>query len=356
MSGTGKKIAVLPGDGIGPEVMAEALKVLKAVETKHKVTFQCTTADVGGMAHDKHGTALPPKTLELCEKSDAILFGSVGGPKWDNLPSDQKVERAALLRLRKHFNLFANLRPAICYSELASASPLRADIVGNGFDILVIRELTSGIYFGRKGEEKDHAFDEMLYRRDEVERIAKVAFETARQRKGHVTCVDKSNVLQSSMFWRRIVNEVHRGYNDVALDHLYIDNATMQILRRPRDFDVMVTTNLFGDILSDEAAMMTGSIGMLASASINEKKFGMYEPAGGTAPDIAGKGIANPIAQILSAAMMLKHTFGMTAAHDDIAMAVRQALKDGYRTGDIMQQGKKQVGTKQMGDAIVARL
>ncbi len=350
------KISVLSGDGIGPEVMKEAIKVLDKISKKHNLGFEYIYADVGGYAHDKHGTALPKETLEICESSDAILFGSVGGPKWDNLPAEQKIERVALLALRKHFELFANLRPTIVYKPLVKASPLRPDIVGEGFNILIVRELTGGIYFGEKKSGKDFASDEMIYRKHEVERIAKVAFEAAMSRKKHVTCVDKSNVLTVSVFFRNIVTEVAKKYPDVKLDYLFIDNATMQIIKRPRDFDVIVSGNMFGDILSDEAAMLTGSIGLLASASLNGKGFGLYEPAGGSAPDIAGKGIANPIAQILSAAMMLKHSFKLDNASDDIENAVEKVLEEGYRTKDIMEDNAKEVNTSKMGSLIAEKI
>jgi 3-isopropylmalate dehydrogenase len=350
------KIAVLPGDGIGPEVMKEAIKVLDRISKKHNLEFEYNEADVGGTAYDKHGTAMPPDTLKVCEESDAILYGSVGGPKWENLPRDKSIERVALLNLRKHFELFANLRPAVVFKPLAKASPLRADIVGDGFNFLVIRELTGGIYFGKKKSGKDFASDEMIYRKHEVERIAKVAFDAAMNRKKKVTCVDKSNVLETSVFFRKIVKEVAKKYPKAELDFLYIDNATMQIVKRPKDFDVIVTGNMFGDILSDEAAQLTGSIGMLASASINEKGFGMYEPGGGSAPDIAGKGIANPIAQILSAAMMLKYSFKQDKAAKDIEKAVEKVLEEGHRTGDIMEDGAKKANTKEMGDLIAEKI
>ncbi|MBU0758459.1 MAG: 3-isopropylmalate dehydrogenase [Nanoarchaeota archaeon] len=346
------KIAVLPGDGIGPEVMKEAIKVLNKISEKHNIDFEYNYADVGGIAYDRHGTSLPDKTIQICESSDAILFGSVGGPKWDDLPPDEKIERVALLGLRKHFEFFANLRPAICFRPLADSSPLKKEIVGDGFDFLVVRELTGGIYFGEKKIEDDYAYDVMKYQRHEVERIAKVAFEAAMKRHKKVTCVDKSNVLSSSVFFRKHVKETAKNYPEVELDFLYIDNATMQVIKRPTDFDVIVTTNMFGDILSDEAGMIAGSLGMLASASLNEKGFGMYEPAGGTAPDIAGKGIANPVAQILCTAMMLKHSFGMEQAALDIEDAVKRALDKGYRTADIFNGTGNKIGTADMGDII----
>ena len=346
------KIAVLPGDGIGPEVMEEAIKVLDGISKKYNVKFEYNYADVGGAAYDKHGTAMPAKTLKICEASDAILFGSVGGPKWENLPQEKSIERVALLNLRKHFDFFANLRPAVVYRELRKISPLREDIVKNGFDLLIVRELASDVYFGKKKTGRDFASDEMIYRKNEVERIAKVAFEIARKRKNRVTCVDKSNVLASSMFFRKIVTEVSKKYKDVELDYLYVDNATAKIIKKPYELDVVVTTNMFGDILSDEAAAASGSIGMLASASLNEKGFGMYEPGGGSAPHLAGKNKANPIAQILSAAMMLRYSFKMEKAANDIENSMKKVLAEKKRTYDIMEDGAKEVGTNEMGDLI----
>ena len=356
-----KKIAVLPGDGIGPEVMAEAIKVLDAVQKKFNVTMEYEWADVGGIAIDNHGHALPKSTLDVCENSDAVLFGSVGGPKWESLPPAEQPERAALLPLRKHFDLFCNLRPAKVFKSLAAACPLRPDIVGEGFDILVVRELTSGIYFGQpKGREgsgpDEKAYDTMVYTRAEIERITRMAFEAARVRSKKVTSVDKANVLTTMVLWREVVQEVAKDYPDVELNHIYIDNATMQLVRYPQQFDVMLCGNMFGDIISDEAAMLTGSMGMLASASLNADNFGLYEPAGGSAPDIAGKGIANPIAQILSAAMMLRYSLGMEEAADAIDKAVAAVLDKEIMTADIAVDKAKAVNTVQMGDAIVAAL
>jgi 3-isopropylmalate dehydrogenase len=356
-----KKVAVLAGDGIGPEVMAEAIKVLDAAQKKFSFQLSFESADVGGIAIDNHGEALPPVTLALCEKSDAILFGSVGGPKWENLPPQQQPERAALLPLRKHFDLFCNLRPAKVFKSLAAACPLRPDIVRDGFDILCMRELTSDIYFGvpkgREGSGPDErAFDTMAYTRFEIERIAHLAFQAARQRRGKVTSIDKANVLTTMVLWREVVIEVGKQYPDVALNHLYIDNATMQLVRDPHQFDVMLCGNMFGDIISDEAAMLTGSMGLLASASLNAKKFGLFEPAGGSAPDIAGKGIANPIAEILSASMMLRYGFGLDKAADAIDRAVEKTLVKGIHTADIAIDKTKVVGTAAMGDAIVREL
>ncbi|XOF33927.1 MAG: 3-isopropylmalate dehydrogenase [Candidatus Electrothrix sp. YB6] len=356
-----KKIAVLAGDGIGPEVMAEAVKVLHAVQQKFGFQLEYEAADVGGIAIDNHGHALPQSTLDICASSDAILFGSVGGPKWENLPPAEQPERAALLPLRKHFDLFCNLRPARVFKSLAASCPLRPDIVGNGFDVLVVRELTSGIYFGtpkgREGEGADEfAFDTMVYKRSEIERIARMAFEAARVRKKKVTSVDKANVLTTMVFWREVVMEVAADYPDVELNHIYVDNATMQLVRWPQQFDVMLCGNMFGDIISDEAAMLTGSMGMLASASLNSDNFGLFEPAGGSAPDIAGKGIANPIAQILSAAMMLRYSLQQDAAATAIENAVAAALEKGIMTADIATGGCTPVNTREMGDAVVAAL
>ena len=353
------KIAVLPGDGIGPEVMEGAIEVLKSVEKVYGVQFEYTFADVGGIAIDRWGTPLPDETLRVCEASDAILFGSVGGPKWEHLPPEKQPERGALLPLRKHFDFFANLRYGKIYRPLIWASPLKEEIIGGGFDIMVVRELTSGIYFGKPKEIKeDMAFDTMLYHKWEVERIAKVAFETAEKRNKKVTSVDKANVLYTSLLWRKTVEEIHKNYPDIELNHFYIDNAAMQLVRNPRQFDVILASNMFGDILSDEMAMITGSLGMLPSASINERKFGLYEPVGGTAPDIAGKGIANPIAQIMSAAMMLKYSFDMDDAYDRIDRAVEKVLDEGLRTRDIYsgKDGEKLVGTMEMAQEIANKV
>lgn len=356
-----KKIAILAGDGIGPEVMAEAIKVLDAAAAKFGFSLSYERADVGGIAIDNHGRALPPATLELCENSDAVLFGSVGGPKWETLPPEEQPERAALLPLRKHFDLFCNLRPAKVFKSLTSACPLRPDIVGDGFDILCVRELTSGIYFGtpkgREGQgEDERAFDTMAYTRAQIRRIALMAFEAARVRNKKVTSVDKANVLTTMVLWREVVCEVADNYPDVALNHIYVDNATMQLVKDPHQFDVMLCGNMFGDIISDESAMLTGSMGLLASASLNREKFGLYEPAGGSAPDIAGKGIANPIAQILSAAMMLRYSFGLEEAAAAIEGAVEMTLERGIRTIDIARDNEESVNTAAMGDAIAAAL
>ena len=355
------KIAVLPGDGIGPEVMKQAVKVLDRAAKIYGFALEYEFADIGGAAIDNHGTALPDTTLALCEQSDAILFGSVGGPQWENLAPEQQPERGALLPLRKHFGLYCNLRPAKIFPPLASASPLKPEIVKEGFDILCMRELTGGIYFGepkgRTGEGKDEtAFDTMVYSRFEIERIARMAFEAARKRRNLVTSVDKANVLFSMVLWRETVTEIAKEYPDVTLNHIYVDNATMQLVRDPHQFDVLLCGNMFGDIISDECAMITGSMGLLASASLNEENFGLYEPAGGSAPDIAGKGIANPIAQILSGAMMLKYTLGYGEAADAIETAISNVLDKGIFTADLTDQKGKAVNTEDMGQAIVKEL
>ena len=357
------KVAVLSGDGIGPEVMAEALKVLDAVQAKYDVSFERTFANVGGIAIDVDGQALPEKTVDACKASDAILFGSVGGPQWESLPPDEQPERGALLPLRKIFGLFCNLRPAIIFPALTGASSLKEEVIAGGFNILVVRELTGGIYFAEpKGIEGEGGartgFDTMKYSDAEVERISHVAFQAARKRGSKVCSIDKANVLSTSVLWREVVERVAKEYPDVALSHMYVDNAAMQLVRWPKQFDVMLCGNMFGDIISDEAAMLTGSLGMLPSASLAEGTFGMYEPSGGSAPDIAGQGIANPIAQILSASMMLRYSFGMIDAADAVDAAVEKTLNQGCRTGDIFQdlEGEKKLNTKEMGDAIIANL
>ncbi len=349
-------IAVLAGDGIGPEVMEEAIKVVKAAAA-HELEMTFNHSDVGGAAIDSQGEALPDETLKLCEASDAILFGSVGGPKWEHLPPDRQPERGALLPLRKHFDLYANLRPAIIFNQLKGASPLRSEIIGEGLDILIIRELTGGIYFGQpRGREEDRAFDTLVYSRKEIERIAHVAFQAASRRSSKVTSIDKANVLSSMVFWREVVTEVGRQYPGVTLEHMYVDNAAMQLVKNPRQFDVVLCGNMFGDILSDEASTITGSLGMLPSASLSGGTFGLYEPAGGSAPDIAGRGIANPIAQILSGALMLKYSFGLDHAYDAIFAAINSVLADGHRTGDIMSEGMKETNTSKMGSLIAERV
>ncbi|PJZ26161.1 3-isopropylmalate dehydrogenase [Leptospira hartskeerlii] len=350
-----KKVAVLAGDGIGPEVMKVALSVLKKALGSKASDFQFTESLVGGIAIDKTGGPLPPETLKLCEESDAILFGSVGGPKWESLPPEKQPERGALLPLRKHFDLFANLRPAIIYPELRNASPIKPEIIGEGLDILILRELTSGIYFGQpKGREgsgaEEFAFDTMRYSRREIERAARVAFEAARKRNNKVTSIDKANVLTTSVFWKEVVIDLHKKeFSDVQLTHLYVDNAAMQLIVNPKQFDVILCENMFGDILSDEASIITGSIGMLPSASLSESGFGLYEPSGGSAPDIAGKGIANPIAQILSAALLLRYSFSMEEEAQKIETAVRKVISAGKRTKDIAEKGAEILGTEEIG-------
>ncbi|HKK89933.1 MAG TPA: 3-isopropylmalate dehydrogenase [Desulfobacteraceae bacterium] len=351
-----KNIALLPGDGIGPEVMKEAVKVLNAAGKRFGFQLKYTEADVGGCAIDNHGTALPPSTLKVCRQSSGILFGSVGGPKWETLPPEEQPERAALLPLRKQFNLYCNLRPARIFPSLAAASPLKGEIVMDGFDILCVRELTGGIYFGTpRGREgsgsSEKAYDTLVYSRMEIQRIARKAFEAAKKRRGIVTSVDKANVLSSMVLWREVVEEVANEYPDVQLNHIYVDNATMQLVKDPHQFDVLLCPNMFGDIISDECAMITGSMGLLASASLNEENFGLYEPAGGSAPDIAGKGVANPIAQILSGAMMLRYSLDLNEAADCVVNAVSTVLDRGIYTADIAGSAEA-VGTEAMGDAI----
>ncbi|MCW8106946.1 3-isopropylmalate dehydrogenase [Alteromonas ponticola] len=353
-------IAVLAGDGIGPEVMQEACKVLDAISTLYSVRFSLQPYLVGGIAIDNTGSALPDATLRGCEHADAILFGSVGGPKWDSLPPEQRPERAALLTLRSHFDLFSNLRPAKIYTGLEHLSPLRSDIAASGVDLVVVRELTSGIYFGEpKGVEGDgeeqFAFDTMRYSKREIRRIAVAAFEAASRRHNKVTSIDKANVLTTSRLWREVTEEVAADYPQVILEHMYIDNATMQVMRNPAQFDVLLCPNLFGDILSDECAMMTGSMGLLPSASMNATGFGLYEPAGGSAPDIAGKGIANPIAQILSAALMLRYSLNMEDAALAIEKAVVSTLASGVLTKELCNSANLHSAalTAQVGDAIV---
>ena len=362
------KIAVLPGDGIGPEVMDASLTVLNAAGAKAGLTFSYEHQLVGGAAIDAKGKALPAETVAACEAADAILFGSVGGPKWEKLPPNEQPERGALLPLRKHFGLFANLRPSVCFPTLTHASPVKNELIEGGFDVLCVRELTGGIYFGTpksRGEVNGEmtAIDTMVYKQSEIERIAHVAFKAAQGRRKFVTSIDKANVLENGLLWRATVENVAKSYPDVKLAHLYVDNAAMQLIRRPREFDVVLAENLFGDILSDEMAMIAGSLGMLASASLGRQKegglyFGLYEPSGGSAPDIAGQGIANPIAQILSAALMLRFSFGQEQAAANIEQAVRRAIDDGYRTGDIYTEGgnNRRVNTVEMASAITERL
>jgi 3-isopropylmalate dehydrogenase len=354
------KIAILPGDGIGPEIVAQAVRVLNVLD----LSFETETALVGGAAYAAHGHPLPESTLALAKAADAILFGAVGDWQYDTLPRHLRPEQA-ILGLRKQLGLFANLRPALCYPQLTYASSLKPELVA-GLDILIIRELTGDIYFGQPRGRRtavdghfpgaEEAYDTMRYSRPEIERIAHVAFQAARKRSRRVTSVDKANVLETFQFWREVVTEVHAQYPDVALDHMYVDNAAMQLVKAPKKFDVLVTGNMFGDILSDEAAMLTGSIGMLPSASLDEDGKGLYEPSHGSAPDIAGLGIANPLATILSAAMMLRYTLNQPAAADRIESAVQAVLESGLRTADIWSEGTRKVGTREMGDAVVAAL
>jgi 3-isopropylmalate dehydrogenase len=354
------KIAILPGDGIGTEIVAEAVKVLNALD----LSFETEHALVGGAAFDAHGHPLPEATLRLAQDADAVLFGAVGDWKYDKLERALRPEQA-ILGLRKHLKLFANLRPAICYPQLTQASSLKPELVA-GLDILIIRELTGDIYFGQPRGRRvapdgafagsPEAFDTMRYSRPEIERIAHLAFGTARKRSKRLTSVDKANVLETFQFWRDVVTEVHGQYPDIALDHMYVDNAAMQLVRDPKKFDVIVTGNMFGDILSDEAAMLTGSIGMLPSASLDADNKGLYEPSHGSAPDIAGKDLANPLATILSAAMMLRYSLSQPEAADRIESAVEQVLASGLRTADIASEGTFRVGTREMGDAVVAAI
>lgn len=354
------KIAVLPGDGIGTEIVAEALRVLEVLD----LSFETEPALVGGAAYEAHGHPLPESTLKLAKEADAVLFGAVGDWKYDKLERSLRPEQA-ILGLRKNLGLFANLRPAICYEQLVDASSLKPELIA-GLDILIIRELTGDIYFGQpRGRRNavdghfpgaEEAFDTMRYSRPEVERIAHVAFQAARKRSKRVTSVDKANVLETFQFWKDIVTEVGKEYPDVELDHMYVDNAAMQLVKAPKKFDVVVTGNMFGDILSDEAAMLTGSIGMLPSASLNSSNQGLYEPSHGSAPDIAGKGVANPLATILSVAMMLRFSLNQPEAADRIESAVKHVLAQGLRTADIWSAGTTKVGTREMGDAVVAAI
>lgn len=348
----GNKIAVLPGDGIGPEVMDEALKVLGKVEDKFGFMLEIETGLIGGAAIDATGHPLPEATQTLAKSSQAILLGSIGGPQWDNLAPELTPELGGLLALRKLLSLYINLRPAVLYEELKESSPLSAKVLSGKVDILTVRELAHGIYFGQpKSLTEEEAFDTMIYKKTEVEQIAHIAFQQARKRRGKVTSVDKANVLSSSKLWRKVVIEVHEQYKDVELEHMYVDNAAMQLMLNPLQFDVILTTNLFGDILSDESAAICGSLGMLPSASLGAE-INLYEPAGGSAPDIAGQGKANPIAQILSMAMMLETSFEQNEAASAIRKAVDKAIADGYRTGDIAMAGEAVISTSEMGDTI----
>lgn len=352
-------IAVLPGDGIGPEVIESTIKVLNAVAHKTRKRFDYEYLSLGGCAIDKFGVALPEETLEGCKRADAVLLGAVGGPKWDIEGAKVRPEQG-LLAIRESLGLYCNLRPAILYEPLKDASPLKESIIADGIDIQVVRELTGGIYFGERGQFEENgvkaAYDTEKYNEDEVRRVAKIGFEAAMKRSKKVTSVDKANVLESSRLWRRVINEVAIDYPEVEVNHLYIDNAAMQLVRDPKQFDVIITSNIFGDILSDEASMITGSIGMLPSASLGENNFGMYEPIHGSAPDIAGKGIANPLATMLSGAMMLKYSLNLNDEGQMIEDAVSKVLWDGYRTADIMSEGMKLVGTDEITRLVLERL
>jgi 3-isopropylmalate dehydrogenase len=349
------RIAVIPGDGIGREVTEQAVNVLKAVGQKFGHQFEMVEVDAGGCAIDKYGEALPAASLEECKKSDSVLLGAVGGPKWDTLPGNQRPEQA-LLGLRKGLGLYANLRPAVLHNALKDASPLKAEIIGDGLDIMVVRELTGGIYFGERGRDGDSAYDTERYSVEEVERIARTAFEIAMKRNKKLMSVDKANILESSRLWREVVTKLSAEYPEVSVDHMYVDNAAMQLVRNPKQFDVIVTSNMFGDILSDEASMITGSIGMLPSASLGTGSLGMYEPVHGSAPDIAGQDKANPIATIISVAMMLRYSFNLAKEAQAIEDAVSNVLEGGYRTGDIISEGMKLVGTKEMGELIIKHI
>lgn len=357
------KIGVIKGDGIGPEIVTEAMKVLDKVAKRYGHNIEYRQLLMGGASIDVHGVPLTDETVAEAKSCDAVLMGSIGGntstSPWYKLEPSKRPE-AGLLRIRKELNLFANLRPAILYDELKGACPLKEEITEGGFDLMIMRELTGGLYFGeRKTEEVDGvmtAFDSLTYNENEIRRIAKRAFDIAMKRRKKVTSVDKANVLDSSRLWRKVVEEVAKDYPEVTLEHMLVDNSAMQLVKDPKQFDVILTENMFGDILSDEASMITGSIGMLASASLNETKFGLYQPSGGSAPDIAGQGIANPIATILSAAMMLRFSFDLDKESDAIEASVAKVLKDGYRTIDIMSEGKTQIGTARMGDEIAANI
>ncbi len=354
------KIAVIKGDGIGPEVVDSAIEVLQAIGGKYNHTFEFEEVLAGGIAYDTYGTTLPEQTLEVAKNSDAVILGAVGGPKWDDLPGNQRPE-AALLGLRKGLGLYANLRPAILFNSLADACPLRPEIVEGGLDVLVVRELTGGLYFGEKGYKDTEnmgkaAYDVLIYSEKEIERITRVAFDMAQKRGKVLTSVDKANILESSRLWRKTVERIAKEYPDVSLNHLYVDNAAMQLVRDPKQFDVIVTENMFGDILSDEASMITGSIGMLPSASLGENNKGMYEPVHGSAPDIAGQGKANPIATIMSVAMMLKYSFNLGEEAETIEAAVKKALDDGHRTSDIATKDEKVLSTKEMTQIILGNI
>ncbi|GKX31101.1 3-isopropylmalate dehydrogenase [Vallitalea longa] len=349
-------IAVIPGDGIGPDIVEQGKLVLDKVGEKFGHSFEYKEVLAGGVAIDNVGEPLPQDTIDVCKKSDSVLLGAVGGPKWDNLSGDERPEKA-LLGLRSELELFANIRPATMFKQLRDACPLKDEIIGDGgLDLVVVRELTGGIYFGKRGREGEQAYDTMMYSVDEIKRIAKVGFDTAMKRNKKVTSIDKANILENSRLWRSVVEEMAKDYPEVEVNHLYVDNGSMQLVINPKQFDVILTGNMFGDILSDEASMITGSIGMLPSASLGSSKLGMYEPIHGSAPDIAGMDKANPIATILSVAMMLRYSFDLENEAKSIEKAVEEVLEDGYRTGDIMSKGMKLVGTKEMGSLIVNKL
>ncbi len=354
-----KNITVLRGDGIGPEIVSEAIKVLGAIEKKFSHKFNYTEVDIGGCSIDKYGVPITEDGMKKCLEADSVLLGAVGGPKWDNVDPSIRPEKA-LLAVRKELGLFANLRPTKLFSQLADSSPLKESIVGNGIDLMIVRELTGGIYFGARRTETVNgvkvATDEMTYSVPEIERIGRVAFESARKRSKRLASVDKANVLDSSRLWRATMHKLAEEYPDVEYNDILVDNTAMQLIKNPSQFDVIVTENMFGDILSDEASMLTGSIGMMPSASLSEGTLGMYEPIHGSAPDIAGMNIANPIGTIMSAAMMLRYSFNMATEADTIEAAVEKALDDGYRTADIMQDGMKKVGCSEMGDIIAANI
>lgn len=358
-----KNITVIKGDGIGPEIVNEAIKVLDAVADKYGHKFNYTEILMGGASIDKYGVPLTDEALEIAKNSDSVLLGSIGGDTttspWYKLPPELRPE-AGLLKIRKELGLFANLRPAILYDELKAACPLKEELTIGGFDMLIMRELTGGLYFGQRSTKEENgefvARDSMSYSETEIKRIAKSAFEIAMKRNKKVTSVDKANVIDTSRLWRKVVNEIAKDYPEVTLEHMLVDNCAMQLVKNPKQFDVILTENMFGDILSDEASMITGSIGMLSSASLREDKFGMYEPSHGSAPDIAGKDVANPIATILSAAMMLRYSFDLDDEAKAIENAIEKVLKEGYRTCDIMSEGKMEVGTKKIGDLIVSNI
>lgn len=349
------KIAVLKGDGIGPEIITEAIKVLDKVAEKYGHKFVYQRGCLGGESIDKYGVPYSEETSRICRNSDAILLGAVGGPKWNEIEADKRPEKG-LLAIRKELAVYTNLRPAILFKELRSASPLKDEIVEDGLDVMIVRELTGGIYFGPREYSEEKAVDTMPYTRNEIERIARKAFEIARNRNKKLTSVDKHNVLDTSKLWRKIVNEVAKDYPDIEVSHMYVDNAAMQLIINPRQFDVILTENMFGDILSDEASMLTGSLGMLPSASLGDGKLGLYEPCHGSAPDIAGQNIANPIATIMSAAMMLRYSFGLEKEALAIEKAIQDVLSQGYRTADIYTEGTKKIGTAEMGSQIANKI